>query len=611
MNKRRKAVVVGFDYYARYLARLINERSPHWRLRAFPASRVGLLRALWSLRTADALISFGGPGPSVALAEAARMRHIPVVVIWAGSDVLTAGELPFDLAVTKRRGYTNFADGEWLVDELRDIGVHAEYRPVTAVDTATTLAPFPPGFRVLTHLPEPRRAFYGEPRVYEVARAMPSVEFLVVGAGNPNPAAPANVTFCGYVRDVSARIDDSTVLLRLPEHDGKSMLVLESLARGRHVVWTHEFPGVHTVASADEAVTTLRALHEQHRSGALLSNDIGRSYVREHFSRSTIARRFESDLDDVVASHSRLRNGKTHHVAISGLGLFSAEVAKETERLHPEWKASVLCTNSRAEVLAAILALIRSEVWYSIGSPLTDRWVALCARLLRKPHVIHWVGSDIEYLKKRPALRKRMRSSGIKHLTEISWTAQELQDLGLESDIAPLPLRHHSGGGVKPLPERFTIMLYLPKSRTEFYGKTDYESVLEEFASESLRVLIVGGGELRVPAGVEATNLGWRDDLRGVYEQATVLIRLTPHDGLSLMVLEALSFGRYVMWSKPFPYAFHIRAKSDLRTGLRSLIERHRRGELLAQYTAAEKIAREYTTERAVDQILRSWESVR
>jgi glycosyltransferase involved in cell wall biosynthesis len=123
--------------------------------------------------------------------------------------------------------------------------------------------------------------------------------------------------------------------------------------------------------------------------------------------------------------------------------------------------------------------------------------------------------------------------------------------------------------------------------------------------------LIVGGGELRVPAGVEATNLGWRDDLRGIYERATVLIRLTPHDGLSLMVLEALSFGRYVMWSKPFPYAFHIRSQSDLRAGLRSLIERHRRGELLAQYTAAEKISREYTTERAVDQILRSWESVR
>jgi hypothetical protein len=81
MKKRRKAVVIGFDYYARYLARLINERSLNWRLRAFPASRLGVLRALWSLRTANALISFGGPGPSVALVEAARMRHIPVAAL--------------------------------------------------------------------------------------------------------------------------------------------------------------------------------------------------------------------------------------------------------------------------------------------------------------------------------------------------------------------------------------------------------------------------------------------------------------------------------------------------------------------------------------------------
>jgi hypothetical protein len=611
VSERRRAIVVGFDYYARYLSKLINEYSERWRLQAFPSSRSGLVQALWSLRNADVLISFGGPGPSIALSEAAGMRHIPVIVIWAGSDVLTAAETPFDLAVIKRRGFTNFADGPWLVDELRDIGITADYRPVTAVDASQPVAPFPRDFRVLTYLPEPRRRFYGEERVYALARRMPNVEFLVIGPGTRNPDAPTNVTFCGYVQEVWRRIDSATVLLRLPEHDGKSMLVLETLARARHVVWTHEFPGVHAVCETGEAHAALQTLYEKHRNGTLLLNAAGRNHVRDHFSRPGIAARFESDLDEVVASHGRPRNGKTLQVAISGLGLFSAEVAKEAERLHPEWKTTVLCTNSRAEVAAALLALTRSDVWYSIGSPLTDRWVALCARLLRKPHVIHWVGSDIELLKNSPTLRKRLRSPAIKHLAEVSWSAQELQRLGLTSEIVPLPLRHHGGGGVKPLPGRFTILLYLPKARAEFYGKRECESLLEEFATEAPRVLIVGGGHLRVPSTVEVANLGWRDNLRHIYEQTTVLIRLTPHDGLSLMVLEALSFGRYVMWSKPFPYALHVRSRPDLVKGLRSLFKRHRRGELFPQYTAAEMVLREYTTERAVDQIRRSWESVR
>ncbi|MGC1381249.1 MAG: hypothetical protein WA814_09555 [Candidatus Baltobacteraceae bacterium] len=610
MNARHRGIVIGFDYYARYLARLLNEYSERWRLQAYPSSRLGTVQALWSLRKADALISFGGPGPSLALAEVARARRIPVIVIWAGSDVLTAAENPFDLAVIKRRGFTNLADGAWLVDELRNLGIDAAYRPVTSVAVSPAVAPFPRRFRVLTYLPEPRRAFYGESRVYDVARAMPDVEFVAIGAGKPNPEAPPNVTFCGYVDDVPARIDAATVLLRLPDHDGKSMLVLETLARARHVVWTHGFPGVHRVCGVDDALAALHGLYRAHRVGSLELNHAGRVHVRDEFSPPEIARRFESELERVTAPRPQRRERLVKRAAISGLGLFSAEVAKEIERLHPEWEVAVLSTASRLEVIAALLTLMRSRIWYSIGSPVTDRWVYLCSRALRKPHVIHWVGSDIEYLKRSSLLQKLLRARAITHLTEVSWTADELRGLGLPSRIVPLPLRHRAGT-VKPLPQRFTVMLYLPKARTEFYGKSDYESLLREFAGDSLRVVIVGGGSLDVPAGVEVVNLGWRDNLRDVYEQATVLIRLTRGDGLSLMVLEALSFGRYVMWSKPFAHALHVRHRQDVCAGLRALLTRHRRGELLARYAVAEAIAREYAPERAVDQILRSWEEAR
>jgi hypothetical protein len=253
---------------------------------------------------------------------------------------------------------------------------------------------------------------------------------------------------------------------------------------------------------------------------------------------------------------------------------------------------------------------LSSDVWYSIGSPVTDRWVYLFARLLRKPRVIHWVGSDIEYYRNTRTLHKQLRNAATKHLTEVSWTAEELQGLGLPSEIVPLPLRHYSGD-VKPLPKRFTILLYLPKTRPEFYGKREYERLLRHFASAGIRVFVVGGGSLNAPKGVEVQNLGWRDDLRAIFEEVTVLIRLTPRDGLSLMVLEALSFGRYVMWSKPFPYSVQIRSRSDLVESLETLLDRHRAGTLEPQYDAAEMIRSQYSADLAVDKILAAWESVR
>lgn len=606
MNKRR-AVILGFDYHARYLARVMNEHSRGWHFEAFPNTRLGTIRALFAMRRADALVAFGGPGPNVALAEAAAASGLPVMVVWAGSDVLTCAEDPFELAVINRRGYYNTAVAPWIVDELRELGVHATWLPVGAIDVSRPAVALPEHFRVLTYLPQPRRGFYGEERVYAIAREMPGVEFVVLGPGDADPQAPSNVRFAGYVDDVAAQLDASTVLLRLTEHDGMSVLVLEALARARHVIWTHELPGVIVASNVESATAELKRLHVEHLTRTLRANEAGRAYVGEHFAAIDVARGIERYLDEAV-DRALIQPARKRRAAISGLGLFSAEVAEQVERLHPRWTVRVLRTGSRLEVFSALLHLIRSDVWYSIGSPITDRWVHLMARLLRKPRVIHWVGSDIEYFRNTPRLGRQMRSPNVKHLTEAPWTADELRTLGVNSQIVPLPLRHHAGG-VKPLPERFTVLLYVPKARPEFYGRQAYEDALEEIARDEPRVLVVGGGELRAPAGVEIVNLGWRGDLRDVYESSTVLIRLTPRDGLSLMVLEALSFGRYAMWSKPFPHAMPISGGDDIIAGLRGLIQRHRDGSLVAQYAAAEMIERSYSSEYAVDRILQTWET--
>jgi hypothetical protein len=611
MSATRRAVVVGFDYHAKYLARVLNEHSKRWRLRAFPSSRRGVLGALWALRRCDVLISFGGPSPSVVLAEAAHAAGIPVLVVWAGSDVTIAAQNPFDLAVTKRHGYDNVAVAPWLVDELNEIGIKAKTLAVGAVKTVDKISPLPKVFRVLTYLPEPRREFYGAKRVYDLARRLPGARFTVLGPGNADHNAPDNVTFAGHVHDVPARIDASTVLLRLTDHDGASVLVLETLARGRHVVWTHGYPGVRVANDADQAFAVLSDLYEKHRQGTLEPNFTGLTFVQQHFSPEDVANKFEAHLNSLVDARPAHRNGhRDRKVAISGLGLFSAEVAKHVERRGGQWKPTILSTNSRVEVLASLFTLLRSDLWYSIGSPVTDRWVYLFARLLRKPRVIHWVGSDIEYFRKTTELHKQFRSGAIKHLTEVTWTADELRDLGLSSEIVPLPLRHYSGA-IKPLPKRFTILLYLPKTRPEFYGKREYERMLRHFASSNIRVFVVGGARLEAPDGVEVHNLGWRDDLRAIFEEVTVLIRLTPRDGLSLMVLEALSFGRYVMWSKPFPYAIQIRSRLDLVDSVQALLDRHNAGALEPQLEAAEMIRAEYSSEQVVDKILAAWENVR
>lgn len=605
MKRKRRAVVVGFPYYAHFLAELMNEHSQHWEMRAFKEQRWETLRALFALRQADALICFGGPAPDAALAEAARRAGAQVLVVWAGSDVIQAQQNPQDLQIIKEERFNHISDGPWLVDELALLGLTAEYEPLTAVSPGSAVKPFPARFSVLTYLPEPRRDFYGERLVYEVARRMPDVTFTVVGTGGRSGAAPGNVTFLGYVDNMPDVIDSSCVLLRLPRHDGKSMLVLETLSRARHVVWNYEFPHVRTARTVDEAFVQLQDLRRRHSAGELTLNESGRDFVLSNFGRKETAARLEARLDRLVQSNSE--PVAPRRLAVSGLHIFCADIAGYARTLVPEWDVRLLRTNSRLEILTAILSLAGCDVWYSIGNPVADRWLTFAARLLRKPRVVHWVGSDILALAENSALRLRLNSRNILHLAEATWTVEELQSYGLAPRLAPLPPRHHHGESI-PLPEQFTVLLYVPRTRSEFYGRSAFERLMERLKGEPVRYVIVGGGSLNVPEGVDALDLGWRNDLRDAYKESSVLVRFTPHDGLSLMVLEALSYGRHVIWTQPFPFIRQVNEYAGVEREILALYDLHRRGELLPQTNGSDYVRKHCSPEASLRTLAKAWD---
>ncbi len=491
----------------------------------------------------------------------------------------------------KEKGVLDIADGALLVR--------------AAVDRAAPVKPFPRSFRVLTYLPERSSDDAGAQLVYQAARAMPDVPFVVVGDGMTDPSAPANVEFCGQVEDMNDRIDSSTVLLRTPNHDGKPILILEALARARHVIWNREFPTVKTAKTLEEVVETLKNMRSLHDAGKLELNQAGRALVLEKFARTDKIDRFERYLESSASRNSRPTRAR-RRVAISGLDLFCADVSRYAKAFTTDWEPRLLRTDSRLDVLTSILQLAFCDVWYTIGSPITDRWLHMAARLLRKPRVIHWVGSDIAALCDHPEILQAVQSPNTIHLAEVDWTASQLREFGIEPQVAALPPRHCNSVS-RPLPARFTVMLYVPRTRAAFYGQRALEHLMMRLSNEPIRYVVVGGGEISAPPGVEVENLGWRDNLDDVYERISVLIRYTPRDGLSLMVLEALSFGRHVLWTQNFPFTRRIHSYEDMEREVRDLLRAHERGELTPQTHAAQTVQRQYAPRTCTLAIARIW----
>lgn len=297
---------------------------------------------------------------------------------------------------------------------------------------------------------------------------------------------------------------------------------------------------------------------------------------------------------------------RKRRVAITGYELFCRDIAEHVRRLDPTWEPVLIHTGRHRQLIRALYVLATSDMWYSIGHPVPDRLICWVAKLLRKPRVIHWVGSDIESIRNNPEWVTQVSADVVRHLAEADFTASELQQLGLNSRVVPLPPRF-SAEAVPALPEQFTVLLYIPRTRGDFYGRHDYERLVTALAAEPIRWLLVGGGSLNAPPQADVVNLGWREDLSDIYRDVTVLIRSTPRDGLSLMVLEALAFGRHVLWSQPFPHVHHITAYEDMERHIRTLLALHRRGALLPENQGARYIREHYTTDECVSDIAAVW----
>ena len=299
---------------------------------------------------------------------------------------------------------------------------------------------------------------------------------------------------------------------------------------------------------------------------------------------------------------------KARRILIGGLPYFGRMLAGLLDG--DGWEARYIDPpgGSLATWLAGAQALRQADIIYLIGGQL-QRWSRpdVLMRLGKRPVVMHWVGSDVTFarnvVRARRASRALLRSP--QHWAEVSWTARELRELGVNAEIVPLTsTRIHAD--VQPLPPDFTVLTYLPATRPDFYGR----ELVMRLAAETLemRFLVVGstGEGWNAPANVEF--LGWRQEMDAVYARSTALLRLPAHDGLSFMVLEALAAGRYVFWNHPLEGVIQVSDANTAWTELQRLLARHRSGRLELNEPGRSAVREHFAPERVRAEILGRFE---
>lgn len=237
--------------------------------------------------------------------RAAALLRRSVILHWIGTDL---HYIATDRAARERfcQDVLPYVGAHWTVSaenaaELQGVlGIESRVVPIVEYDLlAQNPPPLPPvaGCFMYTGEGEPYESFYGLPEFLQVAKTFPELSFSVLKhSGRGMGSVPGNVRFLGWIEDMGKIYRDHAILIRLTRHDGLPKMVLEALAWGRQVVYSHPFPHCQRAHNVSEVVRCLTAFQEH----GIRLNLPGRRFVAEHFSRPRVTQAWQRALAECL-----------------------------------------------------------------------------------------------------------------------------------------------------------------------------------------------------------------------------------------------------------------------------------------------------------------------
>lgn len=216
-----------------------------------------------------------------------------------------------------------------------------------------------------------------------------------------------------------------------------------------------------------------------------------------------------------------------------------------------------------------------SEIIHYIFSPIVTLGGLRTVQKLKKMKkkiIVHWIGTDVYNAitrRKSKFITKRYKHLVDVHLAGHSRLAKELNSIGVNCQELPLPtFRLYQ---LYPLPVKKKILVYLPDSSGDFFGKPVIDKLFDAFQELDFIVLPNSGKNYNK---TNVTCMSWVNDMETIYRDTAVLIRLPIHDGLGNSVIEALSMGRYVIYSHDFPYCERASSFEEVKGKIMHLLQK-------------------------------------
>ena len=260
---------------------------------------LGFLEFLWKIGRVDVLLCVYVDKSAARRSRIAKLLNKKVVFYWIGTDCYDAlrGMDARETLSAAARADLNLGCGPSAIGELEELGIGAvEYITPPKLDSA--ISKMPDRHAVLISVPDGREEFYGYPALRRLIDDFSEVTFHVVRSSKEELWPGENVVFWGVLDNdqMNEVFDRVSIVVRFPEHDSTSMILMESAVKGKRLISRNAFPMAWVAPDYESLCACLReALKEPVEPHRDIHNE-----ALDLFGREKAGNRLAGILKDVV-----------------------------------------------------------------------------------------------------------------------------------------------------------------------------------------------------------------------------------------------------------------------------------------------------------------------
>lgn len=210
--------------------------------------------------------------------------------------------------------------------------------------------------------------------------------------------------------------------------------------------------------------------------------------------------------------------------------------------------------NLIAKIISFINTIKDVDFVYRIYNQSKFNWRFMIAKILGKKTISHWIGTDVLEEQRN---RKKIGTRINRYVTTLNLACsplikRELKDMGIDALEIPIVPTIKSRVGNTKL-KRHAVLTYIPKGREKFYGMHYIHELARIYPDISFHIVANDNDSIKLK-NVFFHGMLNKVEMEKLYNETTILFRFPEHDGLSMMLLEALAKGKQVIYPYEFPY---------------------------------------------------------